>query len=62
MLRITPTEYIWKKGVDDMLTGKRVTVDAVKGRVHCRSHIMMRVINLWKRPEWYDSGWFKEIK
>lgn len=63
MLKINPTPYIVQKYYSpSFCKGKIVTVDAIKGTTACRSCIKMRVVDVWKRPEWFDSGWFKEVK
>ncbi len=41
-----------------ILVGKRVKIDRLKGNPTSKNHIMARVTNLWKRPQWWDVGWF----
>ena len=39
--------------------GVKAKVDRIKSQYDCGSGIEMRVINIYKKPTWFDSGWFK---
>ncbi len=47
----------FKKG-DPVWGGKRVFIDRLKGNPASKNYISARVVNLWKRPQWFDIGWF----
>jgi len=42
-----------------MRVGTKAKIDRIASKVNCGSGIMMRVINIYKKPTWFDSGWFK---
>jgi len=39
--------------------GDKAVIDAVRGHWSSRSHFEFRVVNIWKRPVWFDAGWFE---
>ncbi len=62
MLRIHPTMYIVKKDYSPKFwKGKQVFIDAVKWQAG-KTGLMLRVVWIWKRPQWFCSSWFKEVK
>ena len=38
--------------------GMTVTVDKIRYKVNARNHFVVRVVGLWKKPQWFDLGWF----
>jgi hypothetical protein len=38
--------------------GDVVEVDAIAVRHDCTSGLLLRVVGVWKRPRWFDFGWF----
>ena len=44
------------------IEGVLVVVDKVAITKGCTSGVMWRTINLWSRPVWLDSYWFKEFE
>jgi len=41
--------------------GRVAVIDRVCAHPSCASHMMFRVVNLWKSPKWLDSQWFQEF-
>jgi len=41
------------------LKGTSVIIDRVCASSTSRTNIMMRVINLWKKPQWLDADWLE---
>uniref|UniRef100_A0A6M3LIV5 Uncharacterized protein n=1 Tax=viral metagenome TaxID=1070528 RepID=A0A6M3LIV5_9ZZZZ len=39
--------------------GTPVVVDRIGGSPASKNYIMVRVVILWKRPDWIDAGWVK---
>jgi hypothetical protein len=44
------------------IKGVLVVVDKVAITKKCASGVMWRTINLWSRPVWLDSFWFREFE
>ena len=38
--------------------GTEVEIDKIKYKKECSSGIMVRVVGLWKKPTWFDLGYF----
>ena len=38
--------------------GTEVIIDAIAGYNDSETRLMMRVVNIWKKPAWFDSFWF----
>jgi len=50
----------FKENYDDRVKkGTKVFIDRIKGFAGCKSYLHMRVANIWKKPRWFDSGWFR---
>jgi hypothetical protein len=41
--------------------GDIVAVDAIK-KSDSASGFSVRVVGIWRRPKWFDTGWFKEFQ
>jgi len=39
--------------------GTRVVIDKWRFTPNSKSGLSFRVINLWKKPQWFDSCWFE---
>jgi hypothetical protein len=39
--------------------GKKVVIDRIKYSPITTNYLFVRVINLWKKPAWFNAGWFK---
>lgn len=39
--------------------GTHVVIDRWKFTPHSQSGLSFRVVNLYKKPVWFDSGWFE---
>lgn len=55
------TVFIAKGGYGGgkFLRGRKCTVDAIYYTPNSRSGYMLRVVDVWKKPVWLDSGWFE---
>lgn len=44
---------------DRIPKGTKIIIDRVRPSAENPPRIQVRVVNLWKKPTWFDSGWFK---
>lgn len=42
--------------------GSRVQIEIIKEDRKSQTGYMAKVVNEWKRPRWFDIGWFEIIK
>jgi len=50
--------YFRKYYSDEAFKGKLAVIDRLLITPAANSGVMMRVINVWKEPRYFDSGWF----
>lgn len=50
--------YFRKYYSDEVHKGKLVIIDRLLITPAANSGVMMRVINIWKEPRYFDSEWF----
>lgn len=48
----------FRDNTQEAVKGKQVVIDGIKSHPSCQSGLMIRVTNLWKKPQWWDAEWF----